>query len=57
MEQFSKDFLRKLISLDKKMLELDKLAVKTRMEIYDLSWSIYEKSRNKKMGNIKIKKP
>ena len=56
MEELSKDLLRELIALDRRMEDLDKLVVKTRMEIYDLSWSIYEKSRNKKLGNIKIKK-
>jgi len=56
MEELSKDLLRKLITLDRRMEGLDKLVVKTRMEIYDLSWSIYEKSRNKKLGIIKIKK-
>ena len=56
MEQYFKELLKKLMSLDKKIRELDRLSIEARKEIFDLSWIIFEKRKDKKIDVASIKK-
>lgn len=52
MEHYAKQLLERVISLNKKTQELDKLLADVRRETNDIFWSICEK--RKKQKNIRI---